>query len=165
MSRMQMLQKTANNSRNGEYTEKEDWVYSNPYYDSDSGNDKRRICYAIPMYDKRRYGHLKATLYLEMNLEYFLTQLKLAMFGAGFISFPVVAAQIYMFVAPGLYAKEKKALLPFILAGLGEMEGCYCVPGYANAVENIINVGGVDHLVVQDVFRTGYSDYWALKLA
>lgn len=59
-----------------EYTEKEDWVYSNPYYDSDSGNDKRRICYAIPMYDKRRYGHLKATLYLEMNLEYFLTQVK-----------------------------------------------------------------------------------------
>ena len=56
-------------------------------------------------------------------------------------------------------------LLPFILAGLGEMEGCYCVPGYANAVENIISVGGVDHLVVQDVFRTGYSDYWALKLA
>lgn len=28
------------------------------------------------MYDKRRYGHLKATLYLEMNLEYFLTQVK-----------------------------------------------------------------------------------------
>ncbi|MEN9478375.1 MAG: hypothetical protein RLZZ300_2516, partial [Pseudomonadota bacterium] len=26
-------------------------------------------------------------------------------------------------------------------------------------------VGGIDHLVVQDVFRTGYSDYWALKLA
>ena len=41
----------------------------------------------------------------------------------------------------------------------------YAVPGYANAAENIINVGGVDHLVVQDVFRTGYSDYWALKLA
>lgn len=28
------------------------------------------------MYDKRRYGHLKATLYLEMSLEYFLTQVK-----------------------------------------------------------------------------------------
>ena len=56
-------------------------------------------------------------------------------------------------------------LLPFILAGLGEMDGCYCIPGYANAVENIISIGGVDHLVVQDVYRTGYSDYWALKLA
>ena len=36
-------------------------------------------------------------------LEYFITQLKLAMFGAAFLSFPVVAGQIYMFVAPGLY--------------------------------------------------------------
>ena len=35
-------------------------------------------------------------------LEYFITQLKLAMFGAAFISFPIVASQIYMFVAPGL---------------------------------------------------------------
>lgn len=56
-------------------------------------------------------------------------------------------------------------LLPFILSGLGEMDGCYCVPGYANASENIIRVGGVDHLVVQDVHRTGYGDYLALKLA
>ena len=40
----------------------------------------------------------------------------------------------------------------------------YCVPGYANAVENIISVGGVDHLVnCRDWYRTGYSDYWALN--
>lgn len=49
-------------------------------------------------------------------LEYFLTQLKLAMFGAGFISFPVIAAQIYMFVAPGLYKHEKSAFLPYLIA-------------------------------------------------
>jgi len=49
-------------------------------------------------------------------LEYFLTQLKLAMFGAGFISFPVIAAQIYMFVAPGLYKHEKGAFLPYLIA-------------------------------------------------
>lgn len=36
-------------------------------------------------------------------LEQIMTHVKLAMFGAGFISFPVVAAQIYKFVAPGLY--------------------------------------------------------------
>ena len=59
-----------------EYTAKKEWIYSDPYYDSDSGNDTRKICYAIPMYDKRRYGHLKATLYLEMSLDYFLTQVK-----------------------------------------------------------------------------------------
>src|ERR1700704_1002192 len=49
-------------------------------------------------------------------LEYFLTQLKLALVGAGFISFPVVAAQIYMFVAPGLYKHERGAFLPYLIA-------------------------------------------------
>src|SRR4051794_19743923 len=49
-------------------------------------------------------------------LEYFITQLKLAMFGAAFLSFPVVAAQIYMFVAPGLYQHERKAFLPYLMA-------------------------------------------------
>ena len=49
-------------------------------------------------------------------LEYFITQLKLAMFGAAFLSFPVVAGQIYMFVAPGLYKHERKAFLPYLVA-------------------------------------------------
>ena len=49
-------------------------------------------------------------------LEYFITQLKLALFGAGFISFPIVATQIYKFVAPGLYKHEKQAFLPYLIA-------------------------------------------------
>ena len=49
-------------------------------------------------------------------LEYFVTQLKLALFGAGFISFPIVAGQIYAFVAPGLYKHERKAFLPYLVA-------------------------------------------------
>ncbi|HVY59002.1 MAG TPA: twin-arginine translocase subunit TatC [Xanthobacteraceae bacterium] len=49
-------------------------------------------------------------------LEYFITQLKLAMFGAAFLSFPVVAGQIYMFVAPGLYKQERQAFLPYLVA-------------------------------------------------
>ena len=49
-------------------------------------------------------------------LEYFITQLKLAMFGAAFISFPIVAAQIYKFVAPGLYRNERQAFLPYLIA-------------------------------------------------
>ena len=49
-------------------------------------------------------------------LEYFLTQLKLAMFGAGFISFPIIATQIYMFVAPGLYKHERGAFVPYLVA-------------------------------------------------
>ena len=49
-------------------------------------------------------------------LEYFITQLKLAMFGAAFLSFPIVAAQLYMFVAPGLYRHERHAFLPYLIA-------------------------------------------------
>jgi sec-independent protein translocase protein TatC len=49
-------------------------------------------------------------------LEYFVTQLKLAMFGAAFLSFPVVATQLYMFVAPGLYRHERRAFLPYLIA-------------------------------------------------
>jgi sec-independent protein translocase protein TatC len=49
-------------------------------------------------------------------LEYFVTQLKLAMFGAAFLSFPIVAAQVYMFVAPGLYRHERRAFLPYLIA-------------------------------------------------
>jgi len=48
--------------------------------------------------------------------EAFFTYLKVAMFGAVFISFPIIASQIWMFVAPGLYRSEKRALLPFIVA-------------------------------------------------
>jgi hypothetical protein len=44
------------------------------------------------------------------------------------------------------------------------LDGCYALSGFSNAAENIVQVDGVDHLVVQNVFRTGISDYWALKL-
>lgn len=49
-------------------------------------------------------------------LEYFITQLKLAMFGAAFLSFPIIATQVYMFVAPGLYRHERRAFLPYLIA-------------------------------------------------
>ena len=48
--------------------------------------------------------------------EYFFTQMKLALFGALFIAFPVIANQIYKFVAPGLYRHERHAFLPFLIA-------------------------------------------------
>jgi len=49
-------------------------------------------------------------------LEYFVVQLKLAVFGGVFLAFPVIATQIYMFVAPGLYRNERKAFLPYLIA-------------------------------------------------
>jgi len=48
--------------------------------------------------------------------EFFFTQLKIGMFGGLFIAFPLIAAQIYKFVAPGLYKNEKSAFLPFLIA-------------------------------------------------
>jgi sec-independent protein translocase protein TatC len=48
--------------------------------------------------------------------EFFLTQVKVALFGALCIAFPVIAQQIYKFVAPGLYKTERKAFLPYLIA-------------------------------------------------
>jgi sec-independent protein translocase protein TatC len=46
----------------------------------------------------------------------FFVELKVALWAAFFLAFPVIANQLWAFVAPGLYAKEKKAFLPFLLA-------------------------------------------------
>ena len=48
--------------------------------------------------------------------EYFLTQMKVALFGAIFIAFPVIAIQIYKFVAPGLYKNERQSFVPYLIA-------------------------------------------------
>ncbi len=47
--------------------------------------------------------------------EAFFVEIKVALFAALMIAFPVIATQLWRFVAPGLYAKEKKAFLPFLL--------------------------------------------------
>ena len=48
--------------------------------------------------------------------EFFFTQVKLAMFGGMVIAFPLIATQIYKFIAPGLYRNERAAFLPFLIA-------------------------------------------------
>jgi sec-independent protein translocase protein TatC len=48
--------------------------------------------------------------------EFFFTQIKLAMFGGIVLAFPMIATQIYKFVAPGLYRNERSAFLPFLIA-------------------------------------------------
>ncbi len=48
--------------------------------------------------------------------EFFFTQLSLALFGALFLGFPYLAVEIYGFVAPGLYKKERKAFIPYLIA-------------------------------------------------
>ena len=48
--------------------------------------------------------------------EFFFTQIKIGLFGGLLLSFPVIAAQIYKFAAPGLYKNERSAFLPFLIA-------------------------------------------------
>jgi sec-independent protein translocase protein TatC len=47
--------------------------------------------------------------------EFFFTKLKLALFGAFFLAFPLIAMQVYKFVAPGLYKNERQAFRPYLL--------------------------------------------------
>ncbi len=61
-------------------------------------------------------GNQSVRLIATHFLEQLFTHIKLAMFGAGFLSFPVVATQIYKFVAPGLYKNERKAFVPYLIA-------------------------------------------------
>lgn len=61
-------------------------------------------------------GPEKAPLIYTHPLEYFFVQLKLAVFGGAFLAFPVIATQIYKFVAPGLYKDERDAFRPYLIA-------------------------------------------------
>jgi len=63
-------------------------------------------------------------------LEYFVVQLKLALFGGAFVAFPIIATQVYMFVAPGLYRNERQAFLPYLVATpIFFLLGAACVYG------------------------------------
>ena len=58
----------------------------------------------------------KAALIYTAPQEFFFTQVKVAMFGGLVLAFPMIASQIYKFVAPGLYKHERMAFLPFLIA-------------------------------------------------
>ena len=58
----------------------------------------------------------KVNLVYTAPLEFFFTKIKLAGFGALVICFPVIAWQLYRFVAPGLYKRERNTFLPFLIA-------------------------------------------------
>src|SRR3546814_5396936 len=62
------------------------------------------------------FGDAGGRLVYTKLYEAFFVQVKIAVFGAFCLSFPIIANQLWAFVAPGLYAKQKKALLPFLIA-------------------------------------------------
>src|SRR5271154_71347 len=60
-------------------------------------------------------GQHKALIYTALH-EAFFTYMKVAMFAAFMVTFPLFATQLWMFVAPGLYKHERQAFMPFLIA-------------------------------------------------
>lgn len=46
----------------------------------------------------------------------------------------------------------------------GQLDGIYAISGFDNAVENTFTIDGVDYVVIQDVWRTGFTNYYAMRL-
>jgi len=70
----------------------------------------------LGLFGLKAVPHVVVPLIATQPLESFFTQVKLAGFGAIVITFPILAWQLYRFVAPGLYKRERNAFLPFLLA-------------------------------------------------
>lgn len=67
------------------------------------------LAHAFPEGESRRMIYTSLT-------EAFFTYLRLAVFAGFIVSFPVIAFQLYRFLSPGLYAREKKAMIPYFVA-------------------------------------------------
>lgn len=64
----------------------------------------------------RNLGNPNPVMQYTAPQEYFFTLIRISMVGGLALSFPVIATQLWRFVAPGLYKNEKNAFLPFIIA-------------------------------------------------
>ena len=76
------------------------------------------LCFSVatPIFNflvKPLHATTNHLIYTQLT-EVFFTQVKIGMFGGLCLAFPVIAAQIWLFVAPGLYRHEKRAFLPFL---------------------------------------------------
>jgi sec-independent protein translocase protein TatC len=77
------------------------------------------ICFAVstPIFDfliKPLHQATNHLIYTALT-EVFFTKVKIGMFGGLCLGFPLIAAQIWIFVAPGLYRHERRAFLPFLM--------------------------------------------------
>jgi len=101
--------------------------------------------------------------------EAFFTYVKVAFFAGVFLSFPVIAAQIWMFVAPGLYKHEKQAFLPFLIATpvlfvLGAAMLYYLILPFALKFFASFEVpSGTDQMAIQ--LEAKMSEYLSLVMA
>jgi sec-independent protein translocase protein TatC len=115
---------------------------------------------AAPLADYFHEAAGRRFIYTDL-IEPFFTQMKLAAFGALCISFPVVAGQVWAFVAPGLYKNERQAFLPFLIATpfmfiLGAAFFYYVLLPYAiQFFAGFEQAGGPDSLPVQMENKVG----------
>lgn len=70
---------------------------------------------AAPMAEYFKDDPSRRFIYTDLTEPFFM-QVKLGAFGALCVSFPIIASQLWMFVAPGLYKNERQAFLPFLIA-------------------------------------------------
>ena len=100
--------------------------------------------------------------------EAFFTYLKVAFFGAAFVSFPILASQIWIFAAPGLYKNERRAFLPFLFATpvlflMGAALAYYVIfPLAWSFFISFESLGGVDTLAIQ--LEPKVNEYLALVM-
>jgi sec-independent protein translocase protein TatC len=76
--------------------------------------DKIFAFLAQPLVDA--FGPGEGRLIYTKLYEAFFVEIRVALFAAFFLAFPIIAIQLWAFIAPGLYQKEKKAFLPFLVA-------------------------------------------------
>ncbi|MGH7120880.1 MAG: twin-arginine translocase subunit TatC [Acetobacteraceae bacterium] len=91
---------------------------------------------AAPYVEIMREKGLPATMIYTQLYEVFFVYVKVAVFAGAFITFPVAATQLWLFIAPGLYRSEKRAILPFLVASpvlflMGAALGYYVIFPYA----------------------------------
>jgi sec-independent protein translocase protein TatC len=67
-------------------------------------------------YERAAGSNVNLRMIFTAPQEFFIVQIKVAFFAAIFFAFPVIATQLYRFVAPGLYRNERKAFLPYLIA-------------------------------------------------
>jgi len=108
---------------------------------------------------KLQYTHLA---------EAFLTRIKVSFWAACFVSFPIIASQIWMFVAPGLYKNERGAFLPYLVATpvlfvLGGALAYYVIfPAAFHFFLSFQQVGSADELAIVSVPKL--DEYLSLTL-
>ncbi|UXN04371.1 MULTISPECIES: twin-arginine translocase subunit TatC [unclassified Bartonella] len=100
--------------------------------------------------------------------EFVFAKIKIAAFGGVVIAFPVIAIQLYRFIAPGLYKNERNAFLPFLIAGpllflVGAAVAYYLatpmVSWLALSMQQVAPAGGDLHGAAKIVLLNKVSEY------